>query len=155
MKTLLKSLAILIAATGLACAAEKAAKLPKLEWMTDFAAAKEKAKAENKQVLMNFTGSDWCPWCIKLDKEVLSSPEFNAYAEKNLVLVIVDFPNEKRIKSSVEKQNKALKETYNVGGFPTVLVVDDEGKKVGQTGYIEGGPAKWVANLEKVAPPKK
>ncbi len=148
MRTVFKLLSVLLAIMTLAVSAEKKEKTPKLEWGDDFAAAQVQAKAENKKILLNFTGTDWCPWCIKLDKEVFSQPEFKDFASKNLVLVIVDFPHEKRLRSAVKKQNEALKATYGAQGYPTILVVDPEGKKVAQTGYIEGGAAKWTANLE-------
>src|SRR5947209_2105501 len=67
----------------------------KVQWLTDLPKAQAKAKAEHKLVMMDFTGTDWCPWCIKLNKEVFSTPEFSEFAAKNLVLVEVDFPRRK------------------------------------------------------------
>ena len=79
-------------------------------WLTDFKAAEKKAAAENKQLVLNFTGSDWCGWCIRLDKEVFSQPEFVEYANKNLVLVKVDFPRKTTLAAPEKKQNEALAE---------------------------------------------
>src|SRR3954471_16135308 len=100
----------------------------KAEWLTDLPRAKVQAKAENKLVLMDYTGSDWCGWCIKLDKEVFSTPEFAEYAKKNLVLVEVDFPNKKPQSAELKKANEALQEKYKIEGYPTVIVLNSEGK---------------------------
>jgi protein disulfide-isomerase len=120
------------------------------QWMTYQPKAVEVAKAQQKLVLLNFTGSDWCPWCIKLDKEVFDTPEFKKYAAANLVLVEVDFPNHKPQPAAVEKANRELQEKYNIDEFPTVLVLNGDGKTVGKLGYQEGGPRKFIAALEKI-----
>jgi thioredoxin-related protein len=123
------------------CAAEA-------EWLTDLPKALAKAKAENKKVLLDFTGSDWCGWCIKFNKEVLSKPEFIEYAAKNLVLVELDFP-QKKLPAKLEKANKSLQSKYKVNGFPTFVVLNSQGKEVGrQEGYAKGGPAAFIAKLE-------
>lgn len=121
-----------------------------LQWMTDLPKAQEKAKAENKLVLMDFTGSDWCPWCIKLNKEVFSQPEFVAYAKKNLVPVEVDFPRNKQQSAEQKEANQKLQEKYKIEGYPTVIVLDSQGKKVGELGYEPGGPKAFIAQLEKL-----
>src|SRR5215510_9152413 len=119
-------------------------------WMTDAAAAQAKAKEEKKMVMLDFTGSDWCGWCIKLNKEVFSKSEFAEYAKKNLVLVEVDFPRRKQLSAEQQQANNALQEKYRIQGFPTIIVLDGNGRKVGELGYIEGGPKKFIAELEKV-----
>src|SRR4249920_1882309 len=83
-----------------------------LSWTTDVPKAVEKAKAENKLVMMDFTGSDWCGWCIKLNKEVFSTPEFAEYAKKNLVPVEIDFPNKKAQTPELKKTNLELQKKY-------------------------------------------
>src|SRR6266404_7862353 len=93
------------------------------EWTTDFAAAKAKAKAEGKMVLMDFTGSDWCGWCIKLRKEVFLTPEFNAYARSNLVLVEIDQPRYKPLSPEMLETNTKLQEKYGANGFPTLVLL--------------------------------
>jgi protein disulfide-isomerase len=119
------------------------------EWMTDLAKAQEKAKQENKAILINFTGSDWCGFCIKLDKEVFSKPEFKQYAEKNLVLVEADFPSKKKLDPALKTANEKLKEQYKVEGFPTLVVLDASGKKLGEeVGYGGGGPAKFIKTID-------
>jgi protein disulfide-isomerase len=119
-------------------------------WLTDFKKAQEEAKANNKLVLLDFTGSDWCGWCIKLNREVFSQPEFKDYAGKNLVLVEVDFPRRKPLSVETRKQNEELAGRYGIQGFPTIIVLNGEGKKVGEFGYMPGGPEAFIAELEKL-----
>lgn len=119
-------------------------------WLTDLPAAQAQAKAENKIVLMDFTGSDWCPWCIKFRKEVLDTDEFQAYAAKNVVQVELDYPNKKKQSAELKKANADLKDKYNIDGFPTLVVLDQSGKEIGrQVGYLDGGPKAFIAELEK------
>src|SRR4051812_33484659 len=120
-----------------------------LTWLTDVPKAVAKAKEENKLVMLDFTGSDWCGWCIKLHKEVFSKPEFAEYAKKHLVLVEVDFPHTKKLSPELKKANDELLAKYKVEGFPTIVVLNAEGKKVGETGYVEGGPKAWLGEFEK------
>jgi protein disulfide-isomerase len=118
-------------------------------WLTDLPKAEAQAKAENKIVLMDFTGSDWCGWCIKFKKEVLDTPEFQEYAAKNVVLVEVDFPNKKEQSADLKAANKALEKQYKVNGFPTLVVLDKDGKEIGrQVGYAKGGPKAFIEKLE-------
>lgn len=121
-------------------------------WSDDYAKALEQAKKENKKVLLDFTGSDWCGWCIKLDKDVFSKPEFKEYAKQNLVLVEVDFPQGKRLPKKTQEQNEKLKNEFKVEGFPTLVLLDPEGKKLGEVvGYVQGGPKGFIAKLEELA----
>jgi len=134
----------------LACCALWHAGAADLNWLTDLPKAQAKAKAENKQVLLDFTGSDWCGWCIKFNKEVLSTPEFAEYATKNLVLVEVDFPRKKQQSAELKKANKALDAKYHVDGYPTFVVLSKDGKEVGrQEGYAAGGAKAFITKLEK------
>jgi thioredoxin-related protein len=120
-----------------------------LQWMTDLPKAQAKAKAENKLVMLDFTGSDWCGWCIKLHKEVFSKPEFSEYSKKNLVLVEVDFPRQKQQSAEQKRANQELQKKYNIEGYPTIIVLDGNGKKVAETGYVAGGPKAFLADLDK------
>jgi thioredoxin-related protein len=118
-------------------------------WLTDLPKAESQAKVENKIVLMDFTGSDWCGWCMKFKKEVLDTPEFQNYAAKNVVLVELDYPRKKVQNNDLKKANAALKTQYNIHGFPTLVVLDKEGKEIGrQVGYAKGGPKAFIAKLE-------
>jgi thioredoxin-related protein len=114
-------------------------------WSEDYKASLETAAKENKKVLLDFTGSDWCTWCIKLKKETFDQPAFKDYADKNLVLVEIDFPQGKSQSPDVKKQNEALQQQYQVQGFPTLVVLDPQGKVIKQqSGYIPGGPAGFI-----------
>ena len=119
-------------------------------WLTDFKQAKEEAKAQKRLLLVDFTGSDWCGWCIKLEREIFSKPEFQDYAKQNLVLLEVDFPRGKELSASQRLQNHELAEKYEVQGFPTIIVLDGEGKKIGELGYLPGGPGPFIAELDKL-----
>lgn len=119
------------------------------EWMTDLPKAQAKAKAEKKLVMLDFTGSDWCGWCIKLHKEVFSKPEFEEYAKKNLVLVEVDFPHGKQQTEELKKANQKLQQKYGIEGYPTLIVLNGEGTKIAESGYVQGGPKAFITDLEK------
>jgi thioredoxin-related protein len=122
-------------------------------WQTDFAAAKAKAKAEKKLMLVDFTGSDWCGWCMKLVSEVFSKDAFKTEAPKKFVLVELDYPRTKKVldkqSAKLKKQNQELLTKYKVQGFPTILVMDPAGEVVARTGYQAGGPEKHVKHLTK------
>ncbi|MBI5773069.1 MAG: thioredoxin family protein [Verrucomicrobia bacterium] len=134
---------LLVGFAALAVAAEA-------QWLTDLPKAQAQAKAEKKLVLMDFTGSDWCSWCITLKKEIFDTKEFADYADKNLVLVEVDFPQRKKQSDAQKKANEALSDKYKIDGYPTVVVLDSAGKEVGRLGYDEGGPKPFIALLEKL-----
>ena len=119
-----------------------------LNWMTDLPKAQAKAKAENKLVMLDFTGSDWCGWCIKLNKEVFSKQDFIDYANKNLVVVEVDFPRAKQQTDEQKKANQSLQEKYKIEGYPTIIVLNSSGAKVGELGYQPGGPKPFIEQLE-------
>ena len=121
-----------------------------LNWQTDFKKAQEEAKAGNKLLFVDFTGSDWCGWCIRLDREVFSKPEFKEYADKNLILLEVDFPRRKAQPDDLKRQNQQLANQYGIEGFPTIVVLNGEGKMVGELGYMEGGPTAFIAQLERL-----
>ncbi len=114
-------------------------------WGEDYKAALATAAKENKKILLDFTGSDWCGWCIKLKKETFDQPAFKEYADKNLVLVEVDFPQRKSQDPLVKQQNDALQQQYHVEGFPTLVLLDPQGKVLKQqSGYIPGGPKGFI-----------
>lgn len=139
---MLKKLLSLVALTSLVVSvhAEK-------PWETDLSAALKTAKTENKLVLVDFTGSDWCPWCIKLHSEVFEKPEFTTYTKSKFVLVEIDFPRKSTQSDEVKKANKALAAKYNIEGYPTVLVLDDTGKELKRLGYQPGGPKPFIEQL--------
>ena len=120
------------------------------DWLTDFEAAKKEAVERKVPILADFSGSDWCGWCIKLDKEVFSQEEFKAYAKENLVLFLADFPSQKPQPEAVKKQNQALGEKYAVRGYPTVLLLDSNGDVLERTGYQAGGAEAYVEHIKKL-----
>ncbi len=119
-------------------------------WLTDLPAAQAQARTEHKLVLIDFTGSDWCPACIRFQKEVLDSKEFQDYAAKSVVTVELDFPDKKPQSDALKRANAALQTSYKVEGFPTLVVLDENGKEIGrQLGYDASGPKAFIAKLEK------
>lgn len=118
------------------------------DWLTDFDAAKAQAKEQNIPILVDFTGSDWCGWCIRLDKEVFSRDEFKQFAEEHLILFVADFPNKKELPAAIKAQNEKLAAHYGIRGFPTILLLDAEGKELARTGYKPGGPEVYVKHLK-------
>jgi protein disulfide-isomerase len=109
----------------------------------------ERARSEKKMVLLDFTGSDWCSWCIKFDEEVLSTGKFRGYAATHLTLETVDFPDSKPQSDALKQANQDLKNKYNVTGFPTFILLDSNGRELGrQIGYLAGGPDAFISELE-------
>lgn len=119
-------------------------------WVENLPKAQAQARAENKALLLNFTGSDWCGWCIRLKKEVFTQTNFLAYAEKNLVLVELDFPQRKAQSATVKKANRALSDKYKIEGYPTLVVLDGEGRELGRLSYEPGGTRPFLAKLAKL-----
>ena len=121
------------------------------DWQTDYAKALAMAKSQNKRVLLDFTGSDWCGPCIQLRKQVFSRPEFRAYANKNLVLVEIDYPQRKQQSAELKKQNEKLSQQYGIEekGFPTIVLLDPAGKVIREsTGYDGETTASFIAWIE-------
>lgn len=141
MKTFL-SLLMTVALTAMASAAKEG-------WLDDLEKAKAQAKAENKKILLDFTGSDWCGWCKRLDKEVFSQKEWKEYAAKHLVLVEVDFPRGFQLPEATKKQNEALAKKFGIRGYPTIVITSASGTKKGELGYVEGGPEAFIKALKK------
>jgi thioredoxin-related protein len=120
-----------------------------LNWSTDLPKAQAQAKIDKKMVLLDFTGSDWCGWCIKFDKETLSTDKFADYAKAHLELVTLDFPNKKPQSDALKSANAALQKKYSVDGFPTFVLLNADGKEIGrQVGYAPGGPDAFITKLE-------
>ena len=126
-------------------------------WYTDISLASEAAVTENKPMLILFTGSDWCSYCIRLQREVFNRESFTTWSKKNVILVEIDFPRYKEQPDSIVQQNKLLQEQFGIQGYPTVWFVsvnkiDDTivTKPLGQSGYIPGGPQSWIDNANSI-----
>ncbi|MCH7224900.1 thioredoxin family protein [Haloferula sp. A504] len=120
-------------------------------WTSDFEAAKKQAAKEDKSLLIDFTGSDWCGWCIKLNEEVFQHAPFKEGVKDKFVLVELDYPRDKsKLSEKVQKQNEELKDKYGIRGFPTILLTDEEGAPFARTGYKQGGPEAYVTHLDEL-----
>lgn len=117
-------------------------------WTTNAPAAFTQAKAESKKIFLFFTGSDWCVWCQRLDSEILSTDAFKAFAQENLVLVKVDFPRDQPQSDDLKSQNYQLAKKYGIDGYPTIIVLNSSGQKVGELGYQDGGAGPFVEALK-------
>jgi protein disulfide-isomerase len=148
MRPILATLAALVATASFACAAEG--------WTRDFEAAKAQSKAENKPIFLYFTGSDWCGWCKKMEKDILKTKEFLTFAKENIILVELDYPknpaNKAKQPEAEVAQNKALDDKFKITGYPTIYLVDAQGERLpgsedfaldkftkdGAAGFIQG-----------------
>jgi len=118
-------------------------------WLTDYNAALQQARDEGKLVLINFTGSDWCGWCIRLKSEVFEKPEFASFANANFVLLEVDFPRRKAQTEQQRINNGILQNKYRIEGYPTLVVASDNGRPMHLLGYVEGGPSAFITELKR------
>ena len=123
-----------------------------LKWETDINKAISVSNKSKKPMLLFFTGSDWCGWCIRLQKEVLLTPEFAKWAKDNVVLVELDFPRRTPQSEEIKNQNNGMQQAFGIQGFPTIYFATakiKEGKPsftgIGSTGYVAGGPTAWLA----------
>ena len=146
MKKLLLTLAAVVLLALPALAAD-------LTWLTDLPKAKAQAKAEGKLVLMDFTGSDFCSSCIRLHKEVFSTKEFAEFAKKRLVLMELDFPLKKKQPAELKAANEALAKEFKVDGYPTLIVLAADGKKLGEVEFdlFDATSKDLIAAIEKLA----
>ena len=119
-------------------------------WLVDAEKAKAQAAKEGKAVLMDFTGSDWCPPCKQLKSKVLDTATFKDYAAKKLVLLELDFPNDKsKISKETQAQNAKLSKEYKITGYPTIVVLDKDGKELGRhVGYGGESPEAYIKKLD-------
>ncbi|MFB9078478.1 thioredoxin family protein [Flavobacterium procerum] len=133
-----------------------------LKWYTDVREAITVSNKVQKPMLMFFTGSDWCGWCIRLQNEVLKTPEFKKWAQENVILVELDYPRAVAQTPEIKSQNNELQQAFGIQGFPTVFFTSAESKDgrinfkgLGKTGYVAGGPMAWLNVAESIVHPKK
>lgn len=119
------------------------------EWTEKYDEAVAASKKSGLPILADFTGSDWCGYCIALHKEVFDTKEFKEWAVKNVVLLEVDFPQQKAQDAALKAKNQELQKKYDIQGYPTILILDATGKKLGGLGYQKGGPKLWIAEFTK------
>jgi thioredoxin-related protein len=143
IKTLLVALTCSVSAVAsLALGAEA--------WTTDFEAAKKTAAEQKKDLLLSFTGSDWCGPCMMLEEEVFSKEEFLKSAQESYVLVNLDFPQKKKLDAALQAQNEKLFKDFSIEGFPMVLLCDANAKPYAITGYEPGGAVAYLASLKEL-----
>ena len=122
-------------------------------WLINFDEAAKLSIKSGKPILANFTGSDWCGWCIRLNKEVFVTPEFKNWASENVILLELDYPRRVQQTDEIKKQNRELQQFFQVRGYPTlhifnVLITDGKTQitSLGKMGYLAGGPTPWIAS---------
>ena len=148
----MKKIVVLFLLTFCVIEAQAQKKVEELKWHTNVNDAIKIGNKENKPLLLFFTGSDWCGWCIRLQKEVLKTPEFTKWAKENVVLVELDYPRQQYQTAEIRKQNTELQQAFGVQGYPTVhfaRAITKKGKTnfegLGSTGYVAGGPSAWLS----------
>lgn len=119
------------------------------DWIQSFAIAQKSAKATGRPILIDFTGSDWCPWCMKLHQEVFETETFKTWAAKNVILMLADFPRNHPQLKALSDQNRHLQEVYAISGYPTVLLLSASGAVLARTGYQPGGAKAWLDNFRR------
>jgi protein disulfide-isomerase len=119
------------------------------EWRTDLPQAAADARQNQRAILLNFSGSDWCGWCKRLDAEVFTQAAFQEYASSNLVAILADFPRSTALDDALKAQNERLMKHFQVQGFPTLLLFTPEGELIGQLGYQPGGPAAFIQAIQQ------
>jgi thioredoxin-related protein len=118
------------------------------QWLESYDQAIALAKENQRPILVDFTGSDWCGWCIRLDEEVFSKAAFQDWAQDHVVLLKLDFPQTVPQSLELVEQNQQLAQQYGVQGFPTILFLSEGGKVLGSSGYLEGGPSAWIQDAQ-------
>lgn len=128
-----------------------------LDWNTNLVTAVDKAIADEKPLLMFFTGSDWCGWCKRLQAEAFVKPEFEKWANENVVLMELDFPRRTPQEQAIKEQNMNILRMFGVRGYPTIWFVNPTKNgseinfgKIGSTGYVRGGAQAWIAEADRI-----
>ena len=146
MKKMLKSVLFTILFFAAALSAAEGKKI----WSEDYLQARKTAAEKKLPMLILFSGSDWCPPCIRLDKTVLDTKEFADYAPERFVLFKADFPRRSQQAEKVVMQNRQLMHTYKVQGVPTVILTGSDGKEFARTGFLPGGVQNYIKHLEEL-----
>jgi protein disulfide-isomerase len=123
---------------------------PSINWFTNYEKAVQESQNSSKPIILFFTGSDWCSWCIKLEEEAFDTKEFAQTTSDKFIFLKLDFPLYKSIDQQISRQNKALQKKYNIRGFPTIILLDSNLQEVGETGYRPGGGKEYAEHLLKI-----
>ena len=126
-----------------------------IKWLTNLEDAMSEAKVKNLPIFVDFTGSDWCGWCFKLDEEVFEKQSFIDYAKDNLIMLELDYPKSIQQTPEVKKYNNDIAKKYGIQGFPTILLLDMNGKEIARTGYQPGGAPNYIDHIEELLQGKK
>ena len=131
---------------------ESGESLIEVPWQTSFAEARAEAEKTDKLILLFFTGSDWCKYCMLLEREVFHTPEFAQWYPENVVPVLVDSPRETSLEPAIAKQNEKLKKQFanQVTSYPTALFINTQGDVIGKLGYLPGGPDTWTYKADEI-----
>ncbi|MBX3420279.1 MAG: thioredoxin family protein [Pirellulaceae bacterium] len=119
-------------------------------WLESYDDAQAASARTGKPILANFTGSDWCSWCIRLHKEVFSTAEFKKWSDKNVVLLELDFPRRKELSAELAQQNQQLAQKFKIQGYPTIVFINSAGEQIATYGYDQGGPEVWTQRADEL-----
>jgi thiol-disulfide isomerase/thioredoxin len=117
-------------------------------WVTGWPTATKAATVAKQPILANFTGSDWCGWCVRLKAEVFDTAVFKTWAARSVILLEVDFPQGKPQPEALQRENRLLAERLRIEGFPTIVLLSADGRELGRLGYQAGGPEAWTAAVD-------
>lgn len=125
-------------------------KMASAEWLESYDEAMQLAEASGRPILVDFTGTDWCVWCERLDEEVFEKSKFKTFAEENVVLLRLDYPRSGNQSETLKLQNERLAKKYNIESYPTVLFLTSDGTELGRTGYVKGGPKSFIKTAARI-----
>jgi protein disulfide-isomerase len=119
-------------------------------WDTNLVAAQEEAATEGKDLFVYFAGSDWCGWCDRFHREILTTSRFESYLDENFVPVLIDFPRDIQQTQEQKEANETLAVRMGIEGFPTVIILDENGDELGRLGYLPGGPNNYISEVRSI-----
>jgi thioredoxin-related protein len=154
-KNIITGMACLLLFCAINCTGTQESLIVEDGWLASLDKGKEIAKKKNKDIIIDFTGSDWCGWCIKLHEEVFSTDQWKEEAPKKYVMVALDFPRDKKLSEKEKEANDKLMKLFGVEGFPTIFLVDSDGKPYARTGYQKGGPENYLEHLSELSKQKE
>lgn len=118
-----------------------------LSWQTNFAQASQQAQSSGKPIVMLFTGTDWCYWCKRLERDILQNPEFVNAVNDKFIFVFLDFPRGSPQNPTLSAQNEQLANKFNVNSFPTIIILDSKGQFLSKPTYDRENPRSLADQL--------